>query len=334
MILMRGGAFLPFSMLRCSLYLNSVTMYDNLDFSLSRIDCPKINLLEVIPQYMTAFTSQGESTFGQYVNGYLDTLKVKVSETGVKVYDSSICKYFLGNNFKTLSKGDTKRAIEKISDCLHLPFHLSNVTRIDFAQNIIMKHPEGIYYSYLGQAQNYKRLEQNNGLYYNNNLRQLLFYGKEYEQKVKKQPIPELYRDKNTLRFEMRFKKRLREQFKKPEITAQLLYDDNFYKSLMMRWRDEYLSIHKITSSLTSVEPTGSKKVFINNLALLSVLELGQAQILKKIEEWKLKGEISNKQAYDLRKATIEVGKSKRGENKNDIIEELDKKIKSAARYY
>jgi len=306
-------------------------MYDNIDLTVTKEHCPDTNFIDEIPQYLTSVINQGVSDFGEYIIGYLDKAKIKISENRVKFYDSSICKYYLGDNFKTLSKGDTKRAIEKLSDSLHLPFDLANVTRIDFAQNLIMKYNEKVYYPYLGEAQYYNRLEQNNGLYYNNQKRQLLFYGKEYEQKVKKQPIPELYQNQNVLRFEMRFIKQLRKQFNKPEIIASLLYDETFYFNLVKRWRNEYLAIQKINSKLIGMKPTGSKKEFVENLALFSILELGQSQVLHKVKEWQEQGLISKKQAYDLRIATMQLSKTKVDEKGNELIIELDKKIKEVS---
>ncbi len=306
-------------------------MYDNLDLTVRKEQSPGTNFINSIPQYLSKVINEGESEFGLFITGYLGNAKIKISESRVKFYDSSICKYYLGDNFKTLSKGDTKRAIEKLSDTLHLPFHLANVTRIDFAQNLIMRYDEKTYYPYLGEAQYYNRLEQNNGLYYNNQKRQLLFYGKEHEQKEKKQSIPELYQNQNVLRFEMRFKKQLRKQFNRPEVIASLLYDEVFYSDLVKRWRNEYLAIQKINSKLLGMNPTGSKKEFIENLALFSVLEFGQSKVLHKVKEWQKQGLISKKQAYDLRVATKQLSKIKVDEKGNDLITELDKKIKEVA---
>lgn len=307
-------------------------MYDNIDLTVYKDLCPDTNLLQDIPQHLTKVINQGVSTYGEYITGYLDSLKVSISENRIKIADSSLCKYYLGDNFKTLSKGDTGRAIEKISDRLHLPFHLANVTRIDFAQNFIMKHDEHIYYPYLGEAQYYNRLEQNNGLYYNNNLRQMVFYGKEHEQKVKQQPIPELYKNRNVLRFEIRYRKQLRKQFNRTAITAGILSDETFYSNLVKRWKNEYLAIQKINSKLINMKPTGSKKQFIENLAFVTVLELGQPKVLNKIKEWQESGKISKKQAYDLRIATKQLSHDPIKENQNDLIIELDRKIKESAR--
>lgn len=307
-------------------------MYDNLDLTIHKEICPNTDFIKTIPQYLTNVSNHGVNQFGEYVTGYLGNLNVSITESRIKIYNSSLCKFFLGDNFKTLSKGDTKRAIEKISDCLQLPFHLANVTRIDFAQNLIMQYNEKAYYPYLGEAQYYSRLEQNNGLYYNNQIRQLLFYGKEYEQKIKKQPIPELYKDRNVLRFELRFKKQLRQQFKQAEITASLLYDEAFYSNLVKRWRNEYLAIQKINSKLINMKPTGRKKEFIENLALFTILEMGQPQVLNKVKEWQGRGIISKKQAFEIRTAVKNLSKTQIDEKGNDFINELDRKIKEAAR--
>lgn len=308
-------------------------MYDNIDLTLSSEHCPNTDLISEIPNHLTRITNQGESDYGQYVNGYLGSLYVSISDTRVKLSKNSICKYYLGDNFKTLSKGDTKRAIEKISDGLHLPFKLSNVTRIDVAQNLIMQHPETVYYSYLGEDQYYNRLPQPNGLYYNNQLRQKLFYGKEHEQKVKGNTIPELYKERNVLRFEVRYRKRLREQFNVSELPANLLYNEKFYIELTNKWRQEYLSIQKINNKLGNMKPTGSKKEFFDNLALHTILEMGQANVLNLMKEWQQMGEIDKKQAYDIRKAIKKLASRPICENGNELINELNRKVKEASRY-
>lgn len=307
-------------------------MYDNIDMILTKDKSPGIDFLKTVPQYLTTVTSQGESQAGEYITGYCDNLKVTISDRKVKIFDFSLCKYWLGDNFKTLTKGDTKRAIEQISDTLSLPLSLAYITRIDFANNLIMQYPDKVYYPYLGEASYYKRLPQPNGLYYSNQLRQLVFYGKEYEQRVKRQPIPELYKNRNVLRYELRFKSRLRQQFKRPEITAGLLTDEAFYSSLVTRWLNEYLAIQKINSKLINMKPTGSKKELAENLALFTVLELGQAQVLDMVKEWQLSGEINKKQAYDLRTFIRELAKTPINEKGNDLINELNKKVKEAAR--
>ncbi len=308
-------------------------MYDNTDFNLKKEAAPGTTFLETVPQHLTKVTNEGETEFGYYLNGYLENLKVKVTENRVSVSDST-CKYYLGDNFQTLSKGDYKRAIEKISDTLHLPFYLADVTRIDAAHNLIMQHETDLYLSLLGEANHYKRLPQPNGLYYSNKLRQLLFYGKVQEQKEKRQPIPELYRNRNVLRIELRFKHRLKKQFNRPEIKAGLLYDEGFYRELIRRWKKEYLAIQKINSKLLSMKPTGSTKELAENLALYSILEAGQPQVLNLIKQWQETGEIDKHQAQRHRDFIKKLASKQMDDKNNELIEELTRKVKQAARNY
>lgn len=308
-------------------------MYDTIDLTLYSEHCPNTDFLAEVPNHLTKISNQGNSDYGQYVNGYLGSLYVSITDRRVKLSKNSICKYYLGDNFKTLSKGDTRRAIEKISDALHLPFELANVTRIDVAQNLIMQYPESVYYSYLGEDQHYNRLPQTNGLYYNNQLRQKLFYGKEHEQKVKGNTIPDLYKERNVLRFEVRYKKRLRKQFNVAELQAKTLYNEQFYIALTKRWKNEYLTIQKINNKLGKMNPTGSKKELIENLALHTILELGQNNVLNLVGEWQAKRLINKKQAYDLRTAIKTISSIPIAEEGNDLIVELNRKVLEAAKY-
>ena len=308
-------------------------MYDNLDLTLTRENCPGVDFLSTVPQYLTRVISDGTNDYGKFITGTLDNLKVSISKTRVKISEGSLCKYFLGDNFKTLTRGDTKRAIDKISDCLNLPFDRSKVTRLDFAQNLIMKYDEKIYYPYLGQSNHYSRLEQNNGLYYQNQLRQKVFYGKVAEQKKKRQPIPEIYQDRNVLRFELRFKKKIPEQLKRNEVTGKLLYDEDFFKGLVKRLKQEYLDIHKINSKIQQMKPTGSIKELAKNFIQFQVIEIGQPQILNLITQWQKQAEITKKEASDLRQWIKKISPTGSDED-NSLITELDQKIKAAAYDY
>lgn len=308
-------------------------MYDNIDFILDRDKSPGADFLAVVPQYLKGEINEGCNSFGQYVTGGLGSLKLSVTDTRVKIFNSSLCKYYLGDNFKTLTRSDTARAIEQISDSLHLPFDRARVTRIDAAHNLIMQHPEQAYYPLLGQAPYYTRLEQNNGLYYTNGKRQLVFYGKEHEQKIKGQPTPELYRGRHIIRYEIRWLQRLLTQFNRPELTAALLSDEDFYREIVKRWHDQYFTINKINSKLCTMKPTGKATEFVANLALLTILELGQPNILTLVKTWQKSGEITKKQAHDLRGKVKKISRAQADAPGGDLIAELDRKVKEAGQY-
>lgn len=72
----------------------------------------------------------------------------------------------MGDNFRTMGRRDTQMAVERLSDTLHLPIEKASVTRIDIAQNIILKSSVDVYLNHLGTLNRAKRLQTPDGLYY------------------------------------------------------------------------------------------------------------------------------------------------------------------------
>jgi len=302
--------------------------YDTLELCLLKSQCKGVTFLTEIPKFLTRLTMQGTSEFGPFISGKLGSLEVSISENRVKIKNSSLCKYYLGNSFQTLSRENAKSAVEKISDDIHLPFQIAEVTKIHLAQNFTMQFDERLYYKYLGQAQYYKRLEQENGLYYNNPKKQLVFYGKLREQKAKKEPIPEYYKNSYLLRLEGRLNKRVSQQMNQPSITGKMLYDESFYGDLIKSYKKEYMSISKIALKIDKMKPTGSIKELIENFAHHTIMEIGQPNVLGLIKEWQSKSHIDKHQAHKLRKGIIELCSITNSEElRNELIDELDKKI-------
>jgi hypothetical protein len=312
-------------------------MYDNIDMTLTSEQAGNIDLLAEVPVKLlntsTHYYNNGETVS---ITGYIDKLKVNVTENRLKVIESSICKWYLGENFQTLTRGDTKRAIEKLSDLLGLPMQKASLTRIDLAQNIILRHDLPVYYNHLGILQYYNRLEQNRGLYYNNNNRKLVFYDKVAEYKHKSLPVPEMYQNRNVLRYEMRFTRQLLKQFNLPQLNAELLYNEQFYIDIISRWHTEYKNISKIrNSNLIDYTMIKTKEQLKKQALLLLINEQGgELEFYKKIAEAQAKGELTKKQAFDLRNLIKEAGKSELLTCESDVITELDKKIKEAVKFY
>ncbi len=312
-------------------------MFDNIDLKLSFEEAGGVNLLHDIPARLTR---QSETTFADgtiSISGYLDSIKVRVTAQAVKIHDSSICKWFLGDNFQSLSRGDTKRAIQRLSDELRLPMDKAAVTRVDVAQNFIMRHDKAVYFDHLGSLQYFNRLQQNNGLYYSNitGNKTLLFYEKVHEQKVKGQPIPEMYRAKTCLRYEQRYKRRLLQTFNLPELRAAKLYEPGFYCDLVNRWRGEYERIKKINDIQINYSMIKTKKDQANQALLFYVSQRGgELAVINEIKEAYKRGELTKKQAHDLRQQVEEACKCESFTASSDVILELDKKVKEAARFY
>ena len=312
-------------------------MYDNIDINLKREQAGNIDLLAEIPMLLKNasehYFNNGESVS---ISGYIDSLKVNVTDKRVKVSDSSLCKWYLPENFQTLTRGDTIRAFEKLSDILHLPMNKADVTRIDLAQGIIVKHETQVYYNHLGKLQYYNRLEQNRGLYYNNNKRKLVFYDKVAEFKHKNLPVPEMYQNRNVLRYEMRYYRQLLKQFNLTELRAETLYNEKFYIDIINRWHTEYKNINKIRNTNNINYNMIKTKEQLKRQALLLLIheQGGELEFYKKIAEAQAKGDLTKKQAFDLRNLIKKTGKSEIFTCESEVITELDKKIKEAVIYY
>ncbi|RCW29876.1 hypothetical protein DFO77_12571 [Marinilabilia salmonicolor] len=137
------------------------------------------------------------------------------------------------------------------------------------------------------------------------------------------------------LTFEMRLEKRLREQFKRKEVTANLLFEEKFYIKLIDWWFDEYKAIQKINEMQTDLSTVKTKRD-LYNIGLLALVqkEGGPMAIKKKIDELYQTGQISRKQVYDLKQAVKDALSNETGQKQSEAIRELDKKIKQAVRFY
>jgi len=316
----------------------SVTMYDTLNLYLSASDVGDIPLMERTASYLEHPKGILDPETGAIVCycGALGNLKVSVSNTGVSIKDGSLCKWFLGDNLQTMSRGDTQKAIEKLSDTLHLPVGKAKVTRLDVAQNIMVRYPVDVYLHHLGDLKSSTRLVEPNGIYYSQRLGRLCFYDKIREQKNHKEPIPELYKHGHCLRYEQRYKSRLPNQLTGVEIKASMLYDEAFYIMLLQRWRDTYFQIQKINDTQINISAMKTKQQ-LYKMGVLSLIERagGVAQILQQITEAQATGEITKKQAFDLRTAINEATKCDGNITiESDAIKELDAKVKDAIKYF
>jgi len=317
------------------LFTDLVKMYDNINLILRVDEAPGVDLLNDLPARLTRPNMTTFSDGAVSISGYLGSLKVRVSEQAVKIKDSSLCKWYLGDNFQGLSRGDTKLAIEKLSDSLLLPMDRATVTRIDVAQNFIMKYAKSVYFDHLGTLQYFNRLPQPNGLYYTNSRKTLLFYEKVYEQTVKGQPVPEMYWNRQVLRYEQRYKKRLLQCFNLSELRASTLHDPAFYVNLVNRWRSDYERIKKINDIQINYSMIRTRKDQARQALLFYIQERGgELAVIKEIKEAYKQGKLTGKQAHDLKGQIEEACKCDLMTARSEVIEELDKKVKEAARFY
>ncbi len=311
-------------------------MYDTVNMRLRGYDVPGVSFLEETALYLDEITGHFEHQNGLHVViGKLGCLTVSIDEAAARVGKGSLCKWFLGDNVQEMGRGDTKRAIEKLSDTLHLPMERAAVTRLDVAHNLLMRYPPGVYYNHLGGLRYATRLQEPEGIYYKQGAGRLAFYDKTRESQKNGGKLPEICTGNNILRYERRFDKRLSHYLQEPEITAATLYNEAFYIKVVKMWLQAYRAIDKINDITINPEAMKSKKEF-DRAARLALVEKfgGEAALLEQIKEMQQRGDITKKQAFDMRKTVKEAclsGMSLFAQS--DVIAELDRKVTEAAAY-
>lgn len=312
-------------------------MYDTINFRLLSSEAGGVDFLAETPCYLE---NVGEHYYNGDVSitGSLKGLKISLNRYQLKVRDGSLCKWYLGDNFQTMGRGDTQKAVECLSDTLHVPMSKATVTRMDIAQNFITRHPAEVYLNHLGMLKYHKRcpMTEIGSLYYIGTGGRLCFYDKNREQKDSGEPIPELYDGRNVLRYEQRYTSRIGSQLKVGEVTGAMLYDEAFYVDILNRWKKAYEAIKKINDvSLNFQAMRGKQQLY--KMGVLSLVERagGQNQMLEQIVEAQRRGELTKKQAFDLRQAVNDACKTRDGLTvPNEAIQELDKKVSEAVKFY
>lgn len=310
-------------------------MYDTINFRLTAEDVCNINFLEETPCYLNNIAHHIFSGV-PVVTGDLGGLKVVASEWQVKVKDGSLCKWFLGDNLQELGRGTTQQAIEKLSDELHLPMDRATITRLDVGVNIITQHPPATYLNHLGVLAHAQRLQQPKGLYYSKRNEVLCFYDKVMECKANNELLPPLYRGRNVLRYEQRYMHRIHSRLKVPAVTGATLYDEAFYMAVLERFFKTYKAIKKINDIKPNFKIMKGRKDF-QRMGVLSLIERlgGEIELTNQINEAQQRGELTSKQAYDLRNEVRKACEIKDGFTEpNEQITELDKKISEAVKFY
>jgi len=309
-------------------------MFDTVNLWLSKDKAGSFDVSQVV-QSLTRYTEHQTDDGQVYFSGYLgNNYKVSLSGQGVS-FKGSLAKYFLPDNFHTLTRSDTARAFEKMADELHLPIDKANVSRFDFAQNFLMEYEPEAYYPYLGDCQHYQRLTQAKSLYYSNGMRQKVFYNKIAEGRAKRMKLPDVWSGQNVLRYEMRFTSRLPKQFNLPELTATKLADEKFYMGLIDRWQQEYEAINKIQTINFNLPTMNSPKDFWEQITLMAINAIGQEKIMQEIETLRVKKVFKHSAYYSrLKEEVRQFCNAPELTTSSDLVVELDKKIKGAKRYY
>lgn len=235
-------------------------MIDTLNIKLDRIALAGGNPL-AIADYLTDIEERQNKKNGYWIVGRLkddndkDNYKIYAFQWGISI-NGSLAKYYLPSNVYTHKRATIQRAIEKMSDELHIDVSAATVSRLDISTVIPTQRPPADYYPRLGDKPYFKRLQTApDTLEYRTNKKGLIFYDKAKEAKAKRALIPPTLTGCNLLRYELRYHDRLKEQLNQANpITAAALYNPDFYYMLVQRWRQEFDSIKKIHKNTLVME--------------------------------------------------------------------------------
>lgn len=308
-------------------------MFDTLHLYLNRERAGGADLLALIPHLLQGLTESSKE--GRYfVSGNFHNLRVSVSDQRLSI-KGSLSKYYLGDNIQTLTRQNTQRGIERLSDELFLPIGDASLTRLDFGHNLIMKHEPEVYFAYLGERRYFERYRLSDSLNYKNGSRMQVFYDKVLESKSNRVEIPQVWQGQNVLRFESRYTKRIEDQLKHPDITVSTLYEEQFYIGLVRRYFEDYEAIQKVLPDPLDYSNMTSPKDFWKQLALLKAHELGQPKVMEMIEEMKARDTFKIPEYYSRLKREVKEGMGgSKAEISESLIAELDHKVKALKRFY
>jgi len=270
------------------------------------------------------------------LTGTLENLRIKRIGNRVSAI-GSLPKFYFGDNIQSLTRKDTEAAIEKASDLLHLPMKESAIFRLDIGSNFILDLPLQNYYTCLGELSRFKKSEIANKqtLLYSTSTKTLQFYDKVNEAKRSKQTIPEIFNQKNVLRYELQLKKKIPGSLKLPEVKAKQLYDENFYIKGIDFWKNFYFLIQRVNKlkfnqeSLTMV----NARTLLYQLAAMQVKTIGEGELLSMIEANKNQIKHRN-QVSRMRELVKSLSNEPELTEPNEAIKELDSKVKRVSRYY
>lgn len=277
------------------------------------------------------------NSFGDtFISGtFGKTFKTTISEKGISL-KGSLAKYHLKDNFQTLSRREAQDAIEELTSDLNIPIGNSKISRIDFAQNLLLNHEPIHYFHFLGNCSKYTRSNIGKSLYYSNNLRQMAFYNKLDEAKTKKIHYPLVWEGKNVLRYEIRFLRKLNNQFNRNELKLSSIVEESFYMELFEKWVSEFMKIEKLNPFKIDNSQINLPKDFWEQIQIIGLQSIGINNLHLEIEKMKMNKTFSNPEYYSRLKKEVKRLYDKTIEQRADDnpIIELENKILRTKRFY
>ncbi|KAA6327181.1 hypothetical protein EZS27_023810 [termite gut metagenome] len=248
------------------------------------------------------------------VFGRIGGLNVDIYNSGLYIV-GSLPKFLYPDNIFPLNRKSTKEAFEKLSDCLHFPTDKAKIISLEFGAHFLMSKPVPAYLDMLKETTH--------------------LYDKVKEAEKRGVHIPECYVNSNLLRYEMRYKGRLPQQLKEPEITGKTLSDEAFYRKMVKLYSDAYFAIDKVKTVKTTImnEIKTVSEAFDTLVARL-INQSDQDQITAFMDELKQNQVFNDPKYYTrLKKKLSDIAGKADVTETNSLIKELDNEVKNVSVY-
>lgn len=257
------------------------------------------------------------------LTGRSRNLYIKTSGSGVTV-NGSLSRYWLGSNVLAPTFSDCREALRQLEEELGSSMATMSVYRLDIAATLNMKHPCPRYLRMFGSLPRFKRFERDKGLLYKTKRRELDFYDKRAEARSRKEALPKCFNGRNALRYELRYRQFLKEQFG-GKVTAERLVDVDFFRDVVQRWVSSYHAVDKHPGTLAVSLDMTSPKSFGTSLERFAIDQLGgEAAILEDLSICRDAGEVSRVNYSRIRAKIARLCRNSALEHREEPIRELD----------
>lgn len=212
--------------------------YNRSDYGTSFIDhILDLGLLENLSE-------RNDKKFNYRMSGTYKNLNVTFSESYLMI-TGSLNKYWYHSNVGVFTHTDFTNAIAQLSEDFQVNLFNALLLRIDIAATLRVKYPVKCYLNSFTRKEKTERKPYENGVYFSNTSREIVFYDKVLETNKRRQTIPEEYADSHLLRYELRFKKKIANSLKNGEsyVLVSDLCDYKFHVKLLQWWLKEFKAI-------------------------------------------------------------------------------------------
>ncbi len=265
--------------------------------------------------------------------GKVKNIRFYQNSTGVSLA-GSLSKYIYEHNYAVLTRNDIKLVFKMLSESIKLDLDYAHVYSLEIANNFILKKPVEEYLYLLGYLKYHKCIyAENETVNFKNGLHAVKFYNKNQEMKDKEMDtlIPNIFKNRNVLRYEFKINKKLSAFYQKDEVRVYDLYSKDFYANSIEAWREYYFKINKRRELYENLISIKTPKEFKDQMALVGMNYYGTRELGNIFNS--RKAEIGNNSYYRIMSTMKDLSMINDQTGYVDIIKELDNKVDYCAKY-